>query len=174
MGRGPVDRIAKPVYRIAMERVRARYETHPGAQRVRRMVTEARMAGPVVLGDPERLTLADGAELGGAQLDLHGGSIEIQEGVRCGYQVLLVTSAINRQAWRAERFQSLDVQGGDIVVEAGATIGTGAIIVGPCRIGRDAVVQTAAVVADDVPAGTTVGGNPARPVADADATTRAP
>jgi acetyltransferase-like isoleucine patch superfamily enzyme len=48
-----------------------------------------------------------------------------------------------------------------LVVEDGAWIGARAILHGPSRIGRDAVVGAGAVVTRDVPAGATVAGNPA-------------
>ena len=48
------------------------------------------------------------------------------------------------------------------VVEDGASIGSGATILGGVRIGHDAMVGAGAVVTRDVPAGATVVGNPAR------------
>jgi acetyltransferase-like isoleucine patch superfamily enzyme len=48
------------------------------------------------------------------------------------------------------------------VVEDGASIGSGATILGGVRIGRDAMVGAGAVVTRDVPARATVVGNPAR------------
>jgi serine O-acetyltransferase len=50
-------------------------------------------------------------------------------------------------------------------IERGANIGTGAKVIGPVRIGAGAVVGANAVVVDDVPAGATVVGAPARAVA---------
>lgn len=47
-------------------------------------------------------------------------------------------------------------------VERGASIGTGATILGNVRIGARAIVGAGAVVTKDVPAGATVAGNPAR------------
>jgi serine O-acetyltransferase len=48
-------------------------------------------------------------------------------------------------------------------IEAGASIGTGAKLIGPVRIGAGASIGANAVVVDDVPAGATVVGVPARP-----------
>lgn len=50
----------------------------------------------------------------------------------------------------------------EINVEDGASIGTSATIMGGCSIGKNAVVGAGAMVLQDVPAGTTVVGNPAR------------
>jgi UDP-2-acetamido-3-amino-2,3-dideoxy-glucuronate N-acetyltransferase len=50
------------------------------------------------------------------------------------------------------------------VVEAGASIGGGATLLPGVRIGAAAVVGAGAVVTKDVPAGTTVVGNPAKPI----------
>jgi acetyltransferase-like isoleucine patch superfamily enzyme len=50
------------------------------------------------------------------------------------------------------------------VVEDGASIGSGATILGGVRIGHDALVGAGAVVTRDVAPGATVVGNPARPL----------
>ncbi len=49
-----------------------------------------------------------------------------------------------------------------ILVEAGASIGAGAIVVAGCDIGRFSMVGAGAVVTHDVPAHAVVAGNPAR------------
>lgn len=51
---------------------------------------------------------------------------------------------------------------GEVVVDEFAFIGAGAVILPGIRIGAEAVVGAGAVVTRDVPAGTTVVGNPAR------------
>lgn len=50
------------------------------------------------------------------------------------------------------------------LVKKGASIGAGAVIVCGVTIGENATVGAGAVVTKDVPAGTTVVGNPARPI----------
>ncbi|MBO0681965.1 MAG: acyltransferase [Candidatus Dormibacteraeota bacterium] len=52
----------------------------------------------------------------------------------------------------------------DIVVGAGAWIGTRAILLAGARIGRDAIVGAGAVVTGEVPSGATAVGNPMRVV----------
>jgi serine O-acetyltransferase len=53
-------------------------------------------------------------------------------------------------------------------LEPGVSIGTGAKLIGPVRIGAGAQIGANAVVLDDVPAGTTVVGAPARARRDRD------
>lgn len=52
------------------------------------------------------------------------------------------------------------------VVERGASIGAGAVILPGLRIGAGAMVGAGAVVTRDVPPGATVVGNPARPISN--------
>lgn len=64
-------------------------------------------------------------------------------------------------------FVTVGLRAGDVtgaVIERGASIGTGAKVIGPVRIGAGATVGANAVVVDDVPAGATVVGAPARVV----------
>jgi acetyltransferase-like isoleucine patch superfamily enzyme len=51
---------------------------------------------------------------------------------------------------------------GEVTVNAGAFIGTGAVVLPRIRIGQGAIVGAGAVVTRDVPVGVTVVGNPAR------------
>jgi serine O-acetyltransferase len=62
-------------------------------------------------------------------------------------------------------FVTIGLRAGDVTgptVERYASIGTGAKLIGPVRIGERAIVGAGAVVVDDVPAGATVVGVPAR------------
>lgn len=64
-------------------------------------------------------------------------------------------------------FVTIGLRAGDVrgpVVEDGVSVGTGARIIGPVRVGAGARIGANAVVVDDVPAGATVVGAPARPV----------
>jgi serine O-acetyltransferase len=64
-------------------------------------------------------------------------------------------------------FVTIGLRAGDVrgpTIERDVSIGTGAKLIGPVRIGAGARVGANAVVVDDVPAGVTVVGAPARPV----------
>jgi serine O-acetyltransferase len=63
-------------------------------------------------------------------------------------------------------FVTIGLRAGDVrgpVLEAGVNVGTGAKVIGPVRVGAGAVIGANAVVVDDVAAGATVVGAPARP-----------
>ena len=68
--------------------------------------------------------------------------------------------------WITIGLRAGDVRGATL--EEGVSIGTGAKVIGPVRIGAGAVVGANAVVVDDVPAATTVAGAPARPLRPAE------
>jgi UDP-2-acetamido-3-amino-2,3-dideoxy-glucuronate N-acetyltransferase len=57
----------------------------------------------------------------------------------------------------------------ETVVERGASLGSGAVVLGGVRIGAGAIVGAGAVVTKDVRAGAVVAGSPARPLPDATA-----
>jgi acetyltransferase-like isoleucine patch superfamily enzyme len=77
---------------------------------------------------------------------------------------MLAVNHVYHDTTRPISHQGITTQG--IVVEDGAWIGGGAIILDGVRIGRNAVVGAGAVVTKDVPAYTIVAGNPARVVRD--------
>jgi serine O-acetyltransferase len=65
-------------------------------------------------------------------------------------------------------FVTIGLRAGDVTgptVERYVSIGTGAKLIGPVTVGEGATIGANAVVVDDVPAGATVVGTPARPVA---------
>jgi serine O-acetyltransferase len=100
----------------------------------------------VSIGDP--VVMAPGVYLVHGQVVLDG-LVEIGAGVVIA-------------PWVTIGLRAGDVQGPTI--EGGANIGTGAKVIGPVRIGAGATVGANAVVVDDVPAGATVVGAPARVV----------
>ncbi|SMH29095.1 sugar O-acetyltransferase [Maritimibacter sp. HL-12] len=89
--------------------------------------------------------------------------VEIGDRVQIGPYVQILTADHPRNA--AERATGAE-WGRPIRIGADAWIGGGAILLPGVSIGEGAIVAAGAVVTRDVPAGTTVAGNPARPLSD--------
>jgi acetyltransferase-like isoleucine patch superfamily enzyme len=110
-----------------------------------------------------------GAEIGAAcKIQSHTficDGVTIEDEVFVGHGVMFVNDRRPRATDRAGELQTeADWQMLQSVVEHGASIGTGAVILGGVRVGHGATVGAGAVVTKDVVPGATVVGNPARPL----------
>ncbi|MFT3858123.1 MAG: acyltransferase [Aquabacterium sp.] len=101
--------------------------------------------GDVIVGD--RVTVKSGVQL--------WNGLRIHDDVFIGPNV---TFTNDRHPRSGNRSFIMD----ETIVEAGASIGGGAVILPGVRIGKGAMVGAGAVVTKDVPAGVTVVGNPAQ------------
>lgn len=106
-------------------------------------------------------TLGDGVTVKNGVLIWDG--VTIGDGVFVGPGVVFTNDRTPRSA-RMEGLAAAEAQGWltPTVVEAGASLGAGAVIVAGVRIGRLALVGAGAVVTRDVPPQALVVGNPAR------------
>ena len=105
--------------------------------------------GDVIVGD--RVTVKSGVQL--------WNGLRLGDDVFVGPNVSFTNDRFPRSGNRT--FEQLGT-----VVEAGASIGAGAVILPGLKIGTGAFVAAGAVVTRDVPAGKLVRGNPARIVGD--------
>ena len=119
---------------------------------------------PHVWGPPERIRIAQSAIVNDAVLNTVSGTITIEADAFFGHRVSVLTGTHDISRRGIERQQAVPGDGHDIHVEEGAWVGSGAILLGPCRIGAHAVVAAGAVVTGDVAPQTVVAGVPARPL----------
>jgi len=119
-----------------------------------------------VYGDESRLFLSNSANVNNALFNVASGEVFVGDYVFCGHNVLFVTGTHDYTKTRGARQRSIPLEGRDIVIEAGAWIGSNAVILGPCRIGENAVIAASSLVNKDVPPDTIVGGVPAKPLKD--------
>jgi UDP-2-acetamido-3-amino-2,3-dideoxy-glucuronate N-acetyltransferase len=92
--------------------------------------------------------------------------VTIGDGGFVGHGVVFVNDKFPRVLnERGEPQTAEDWELRPIVVEAGAAIGSGAVILGGVTIGSGALIGAGAVVSRDVPAGAVVAGVPARALA---------
>lgn len=132
---------------LALYRVKARLQAL-GVPLLPRLAHRlAMITGQVAIGDP--VVIEPGIYILHGQVVIDG-LVEIGAGTTIGPFVTIGLRAGDYQGARIER----DV-----------SIGTGAKVIGPVTIGAGARIGANAVVVDDVPAGVTVVGAPARPVA---------
>lgn len=88
------------------------------------------------------------------------GSVIIEDYVFFGHGVKILARGHDYRLFDAQRQHSVTQK--PIVIERGAWIGSGAIVLGGVRIGQNAVVGAGSVVTKDVPKNAIAVGNPAR------------
>jgi len=102
-----------------------------------------------------------GADVGERLFIDHGMATVIGETADVGDDVLLYHGVtLGGKSMRREKRHP--------TLEDGVTVGANATLIGPVTVGENATVGAGAVVVDDVPAETTVVGNPARPIDETD------
>lgn len=108
-----------------------------------------------------RLTIGDGTWIG-QQSFLHAaGGLTVGERVGIGPGVRIITS-VHAEVPRATPILDAPLDFAPVVLEDGADLGVGAIVLPGVTIGRGAQVGAGAVVTRDVPAYAVVAGSPAR------------
>lgn len=91
--------------------------------------------------------------------------VTIEDEVFIGHGVMFINDKHPRATTDAGPLQTeADWQLLPAIVERGASLGSGVVVMGGVRIGAGAIVGAGAVVTRDVPAGETVAGLPARPL----------
>ncbi len=88
-----------------------------------------------------------------------GKQVIIEKDAFGAHDCMIVTNSHDPTKFGEER-KSSDM-GGPVTIHEGAWIGSRAIIIGPCTIGKHAVIAAGAVVIRDVPDYALVAGNPA-------------
>jgi maltose O-acetyltransferase len=89
------------------------------------------------------------------------GRITVGHNVVFGHSVMVLTG---KHLFSDGNYKDIQESGNDIVIRDGCWIASGAIILGGVTVGERALVCAGAVVTNDVPDDTMVGGVPARAI----------
>jgi acetyltransferase-like isoleucine patch superfamily enzyme len=128
----------------------------------RKHLQEILLKDPLIWGDPNRIKIAKSAIINNALLNVSSGEIIIGEYVFFGHNVCIITGTHDYNQFGLDRMRATPLNGHDIIIEDGVWLATNVTVIGPCRIGRNAVVAAGAVVTHDVADYEIVGGIPAR------------
>lgn len=118
----------------------------------------------MIYGDRAKLHIDPTAVVNNALFNLSSGEITLEEYCFFGHNVSVLTGTHDITLFDRERQVRVPKTGRDVVIGRGAWVSSNALVLGPCRIGKHAVVGAAAVVTTDVPDYAVVVGTPAKVV----------
>ena len=118
----------------------------------------------LVYGDRAKLHIHPTAVINNALFNLSSGEITVEEFAFFGHSVSVLTGTHDITTFGPERQVAVPKSGRDIVIGRGVWVSSGAMVLGPCRLGEHSVVAAASVVTGDVPPYTVMAGTPARAV----------
>jgi acetyltransferase-like isoleucine patch superfamily enzyme len=132
---------------------------------VGRWIRQAALANPAIAGGRwDRVSLAASAVVNDALFNVASGTITVEQNAFFGHGVSLLTGMHDINVVGPDRATSVPRAGRDITIAEGAWVASNATVLGPCRVGRNAVVAAGAMVIEDVPDHTIVAGVPAREI----------
>jgi acetyltransferase-like isoleucine patch superfamily enzyme len=103
-----------------------------------------------VYGDPSRVAWKSGYPPNDMLINVSSGRVEIGKDCFFGHTVMLLTGTHDVTKYGPERVTSYPKEGRDIILEEGVWLASGVIVLGPCRIGKHAVVGAGSVVRGDI------------------------
>ena len=109
----------------------------------------------------DRVTLARTATVNNALFNVVSGRIVVGEHAFFGHNVVILTGPHDTEQFGDDRKKAMPRDGRDVIIEEGTWVGSNAVILGPCRLGRHCVVAPGSVVTRSVPDYCVVGGVPA-------------
>lgn len=117
---------------------------------------------PVVYGDPSRFKYLARFTPNDLVVNTMSGTVTVEKDCFFGHGCMLLAGTHDPRKVGPARTTEIPISGRDIYLNEGVWVASGAIVLGPARIGRHSVVAAGAVVTGDVPAYTIVGGVPAK------------
>jgi acetyltransferase-like isoleucine patch superfamily enzyme len=118
----------------------------------------------LVHGDRSRLHIDPTAVVNNALFNLSSGEIAVGANVIFGHNVSVLTGTHDVEKFGAERKKAIPREGHDISIGEGAWLASNVTVVGPAKIGENAVVGACSLVREDVEPYAVVAGVPAKEI----------
>ena len=115
-----------------------------------------------VYGSKDRLCISPNSKVANSLFNTFSGNITVGDFAFTGHNVSFLTGTHDYLLVGKKRMNDIPTSGRDIIIREGAWIGSNAIILGPCEIGKNSVVAAGSIVVSDIPPSTLVGGCPAK------------
>ncbi len=125
-------------------------------------------ANPTLWGPKDRLHISDTAAVFTCFFNTNSGDITIGDYSFAGSGVSILTGSHDVELTGLPRRDSEETQGRDVIIGNGVWLGSNCTILGPCKIGDNAVIAAGAVVTPgtEVEEGTVYGGVPAKKISE--------
>ena len=114
-------------------------------------------------GPSERLSIGERVSKANTLFNTRSGNINVGDGVIFGHNCMVLTG-MHEVSVRGSMFRRKTIEdaNNNIVIESGCWIGSGTIILGGVRIGKDSVIGAGSIVVKDIPADSFAAGNPCK------------
>ncbi len=133
------------------------------AGRIYQLLSKGYLTAPCVYGPAERLVIGDRVSKANTLFNTRSGTITVKTGVMFGHSCMILTGFHDyMKSGETRERVTLENACKDIIIEEGVWVASGVIVIGPCRIGKNAVIGAGSVVVSDIPDGVLAAGNPAR------------
>ncbi|MDR7038327.1 acetyltransferase-like isoleucine patch superfamily enzyme [Methylobacterium sp. BE186] len=127
-------------------------------------ISERMMAAPTSWGGWEKVHIGKSVSMVNTLCNASCGDIYIGDFTFFGHNVSLLTGTHQISEYGEARQKAVPGSGRDIHIGTGVWVASNATVIGPCRIGDNAVIGVGSVVIGDVKAGWFYAGVPARPI----------
>lgn len=126
------------------------------------LIEEYLLSAPKYFGSKDRVFVSEKTALCNTLFNCASGKIVVNDYVFFGHNVSVIAATHDHSKFGLDRMTSIPMDGHDIEIGEGSWIGSNSTIIGPCRIGKNAVIAAGSLVINDVGDFEIVGGVPAK------------
>ena len=132
------------------------------AKKIAPYIARRLMLTPSFYGDINRIKLAPNIGLNNTLFNTSSGDITVEYDVCFGHNVCLLTGTHDVRKKGRKRISTYPPNGRDIVIHGGVWLSSNVTVLGPCKIGENAVIAAGSMVLNDVKPNSLYAGSPAK------------